>query len=111
MKEPKFKYGDKVTGPQGSFQVSQLGFDTTENDFRYWGQKLGEYEEGEWGFRPMTMVEKLLKLYQEPKKKKLYAYSINDNEIRFTDSGIVELTKKEVVRRRPEFDIEYKDNL
>lgn len=123
MNQPKFKIWDKVTGPQGSFTVDQIGYDANQKMFRYWGHKLGEYKESEWGFRPMTMTEDLLELYQEPKKRKLYAYKsfytasqgyscFNGDVIRFFSNVDVDSFESmdKTWTRAPDYDIHFDES-
>lgn len=99
MDQPKFKFGDivkdKLNGRE--FHVSKI--ELTRNGFFYAGKdqnKLtvigcGQYEDH-------------LELYQEPKKKKLYAYKYGE-EVRFTISD--GNPASQWWERAPEHDIEY----
>lgn len=95
MDQPKFKFGDMVNTP------AKKG-DTFSNI---------RIEDGEYHylFYPFGWVEESrLELYQEPKKKKLYAYKfyMQTEDATRLDFYLNEFSPK-FGRRAPEYDLEY----
>lgn len=105
MNQPKFKFGDVVKFIDKS---------STRWPVRlvYWCDKISEfvYENHAGACTP----ESCLELYQEPKKKKLYAFRLKNGEIKLYDSDSVIIayigTQGLSIERAPEYDIEYPGN-
>lgn len=97
VNQPKFKIGEKVKSRLAEHigEISSITIYKDKIDY--------EYKNG------FIFEESELELYTEPKTRKLFAYSVNDEEIRFSETGLVTLKNGEKVRRRPEFDINYSD--
>jgi hypothetical protein len=102
MNQPKFKFGDKVQTKYGRvFEIELIRRNQFDKGlFAYVDERAGgiSYDESE------------LKLYQEPQKKKLYAYEGS----RFYDGEknyiYINFSTEEYIkgpRRCPEYDIEY----
>lgn len=98
MKQPKFKFGECV---------KYIGKSATKWSVRlvYWCDKVGEYVyENHQG----TMTpESCLELYQEPQKKKLYAYHEGFNPRGQIHFFPYEKLEGNFLVRAPEYDIEY----
>lgn len=106
MNQPKFKIGDMVKCGPEIFQVHwiNLGF----KGYEY----MTEIKEMDFGERQFNVFpEEKVELYQEPKKKKLYAYIMAENK-----DCPIEFYHEEMMpgygiglkkRRVPEYDIEY----
>jgi hypothetical protein len=97
MNQPKFKFGDKLksTRTQQIFTVDHIK--EFGDGFYYW-------EGGDYGFTR----EENLGIYQEPKKKKLYAWSCPAiDEIVFTREDKKPAMLNLEYLRLPEYDIEY----
>jgi hypothetical protein len=96
MNQPKFKFGDKVIGKENQFTVK--GIAECEDGYFYSGV-------GEHGWRGCG-YEHNLELYQEPQKKKLYAYRVSVvGEIKLYDHE--KLGRFEDLKRAPDYDIDY----
>lgn len=98
MNQPKFKFLDKVRNKNNgeSFEIAKIVLDV--DTYVYFNRSS-----------LMVAHESELELYTEPRAKKLYAYSVNNEEIRFSETGIVTLRNGEKVRRRPEYDLNFSD--
>jgi hypothetical protein len=97
MNQPKFKFGDKVYLKNGvGFQVNSI----IQNG------------NGEYLYNSPRHFEHDLELYQEPQKKKLYAFSYPElgpmeffkSEQEGFDYGVSACTH---LKRAPDYDIEY----
>jgi hypothetical protein len=103
MNQPKFKFGDKVrvtTKPSHPpFIVCDIRRDA-EVEYIYSGDRSSVH-----------FAEEDLALYQEPLKKKLYAYAFEDGEIRFHKEEEWNVPGYNLKpRRSPSFDIEYPED-
>lgn len=104
MNQPKFKFGDKVFLPGADpWEVRRVEFIVNNSD----GSGEFKYNGGFW--------ESEMYLYQEPKKKKLYAYSMEDGKVdhfkteqQGYDYYVSHCYK---AKRDPDYDIEYPENL
>ena len=98
MNQPKYSFGQKLLF--GDYDEKSLCF---EVKFIQKTNAWFLYSEDGDNFYAESHVE----LYQEPQKKKLYAWKYdNDCEIIFCLSG-EDLGRSEFCRRVPEYDIEY----
>ena len=114
LRQPKFQFGDRVESTDGNvFFVEQMTY-TISGNFQY--AAIGCY----------SWPENHLELYQEPKKKKLYAYRVlKSRNIEFRDTetslehieapssesrGVYFLNKGCIEERAPEYDIEYPED-
>lgn len=105
MNQPKFKFGDKVrtigSPDDFFFRVDGIKIETGGlREFMYAESNSDFYRESK------------LELYQEPKKKKLYAFM----DTMDTSQHVMFLAKEPEKRpaqmkRAPEYDIEYPDKL
>jgi hypothetical protein len=102
MNQPKFKFGDKVEHKENkdTFIVNAVIWHENKR-FMYLVVPDSviyqcHYDGGYW--------EDDLELYQEPKEKKLFAYT-DDGEIRFFDKEYSALAIE--INRSPEYDITY----
>lgn len=94
MNQPKFKFGETVFSKFTSqFSVTGIQYRANSNPAQYY---YHSYPQG-W------IAESELELYQEPKKKKLYAYRLLSNMVIFKS----EECKDSADRRALEYDIEY----
>ena len=98
MNQPKFKLGDRVIGAgfSGYVKINGIREVPYKNKWEY-----------TWAYQVIWAPEDSLDLYQEPQKKKLYAF------VKY-DSGWVgfrtdDTDRDEDMRRAPELDIEYPD--
>jgi hypothetical protein len=99
MKHPKFKFGDKLVFKGSPFIVKAIHY--AHERFFYGedgsdGRKM--YEEG------------CVEIYQEPEKKKLYAYLWNKDisgEVMFNVNPELSGSMYEAWTRIPNFDIEF----
>ena len=94
MKQPKFKFGDKLVDKDGvlpSFIAGVIG--CSKGEFYYYPES-GDFE----------IIEYNLELFEEPKVKKLYAYreSVSPNNIVFNPINWFNRSD-----RAPEYDIEF----
>lgn len=72
MNQPKFKVGEVVKDDYGHiFKIQWINWDAATYFY------IGDIKEGSWTQAP----EKVLKLYQEPQKKKLYAWASRDGVV------------------------------
>jgi hypothetical protein len=101
MKQPRFKFGDKVKSKcTGDFFTIDKIQKLNDGIFVYYGKDY-VHQHG--------CCEDVLELYQEPKKKKLYAYTTTRPE----DSAEVRFFNSELPSRwtnflpLPEYDLEY----
>lgn len=103
IRQPKFKMGDKLVSDDGVFVVDSIRWcsDGSQKDFHYEGFKVDAR-----GYDRINYPGRLLKLYQEPQKRKLYAYTSERG-----DTSNVEFKMKDGtyynLERCPEYDIEY----
>jgi len=103
MKQPKFKFGDKVCykeSPLSCFIVQKMAYEESGKNGFYYGCNDG-YPESH---------EETLDTYQESKKKKLYAYRNECGMIQFSEScfdRVRDRANDEVLSYAPEYDIEY----
>lgn len=111
MNQPKFKFGDKV---KVKGHTDEYAFDVFEVSCGQHGYLYSTPHSGEY-------LEASIELYQEPQKKKLYAYKKQKPTPRavsvppkyifevlfYTEDG---LTCEHGYERFPEFDIEYPDS-
>lgn len=97
MKQPKFKFGDKCqpTDNDPPFIVDQITYVVTNQD------GTGEYKYNARFWESETI------LYQEPQKKKLYAYR-KLIEIAFFETETIPESYS-WWKRAPEYDIEYSE--
>lgn len=100
MNQPKFKFGDKVIDRNHqmdeAFKVDEIVF--RDGVFRYPDENADMHYEYD------------LELYQEPKRKRLYAYCNRDDVVFFSkeeDATISDDDMGFLMERAPEFDIEY----
>ena len=92
MKQPLFKFGDKVTIIRTDNQILINRIDARGGRYLYQDAYL----------------ENELELYQEPKKKKLYAYGTETHfKIEFYDR---KLDRVNGLVRKSEYDIEYPED-
>jgi hypothetical protein len=68
VKQPKFKFGDRVKNPVSGKEFIVKTIHCGKSGYSYSGEAFGEYRH-----------EDALDLYQEPQGKKLYAYKFRDN--------------------------------
>lgn len=93
MNQPKFKFGETVFSKFASqFSVTGIQYRANSNPAQYY---YHSYPQG-W------IAESELELYQEPKKKKLYAYRQEDKW-----PIIFDIEEHGLMERLPEYDIEY----
>lgn len=100
MNQPKFKFGDKVLHEGKWFEVGAISYNKKAGDYFY----NSEAQIYSW------MKESDLELYQEPQKKKRFAYIATNGEIKdFTSEQDKSFNDDEgrLWRRAPEYDIEY----
>lgn len=103
MNQPKFKFGDKVVGKKNeSFVISQICL--YRNVYRN-GTFMYSFEGGNW------FLEDSLQLYQEPKNKKLYAYSREDLVVFTKNEKVVQDLKflGANFKRDKDHDIDFED--
>lgn len=104
MNQPKFKIGDKVcANPSHPFIVRFIQW--SEDDQKYYYK---QNDNGAW------LGECLLNLYQEPTRKKLYAYSRvlaeNAEKIEFfKEDAPFQYVSHGTYKRSPDYDIEYEE--
>lgn len=111
MNQPKFKFGDEVAKNGFNFTVMKISFIPLNSD----GTGEFKYNDSYW--------ESGLELYQEPQKKKLYAYRIPNGEIKLFEkdadvklmlvhypSGDIKFVAVKELERAPEYDIEYPES-
>jgi hypothetical protein len=94
MKQPLYKFGDRLTDTRDELVITVHEIILMGNTYIYAD-----------GAR--TIPEKCAELYQEPQKKKLYAFRfIKDSEKEIIFSQLTELQNKHM-ERAYEYDIEY----
>jgi hypothetical protein len=100
MEQPKFKFGDTLV-----FKITKKKF-TVKAISQDFGMFL--YGEDSRNGREMYM-EDFCELYQEPQKKKLYAYQWDTFRTGKNTSRMIAFFECEslIAERRPEYDIEY----
>lgn len=99
MNKPKYNFGEKVSVTGISEPCDIKSIKLVDGGYAYW--LAGVSHAG-------TYEENVIKPYQEPKKKKLYAWVDNqEGEARFFINDDNHGWKD--CRRMPEYDIEYKD--
>lgn len=96
MQQPKYKFGDKVVSAEGEvFTIHRV---------EHVGETFYYHNQG------TPYPQFALRLYQEPRPKKLYAYT------RIEDNGAVNFFRSEPIggkwkyERLPEYDITYKES-
>lgn len=98
MNQPKFKIGDRVcpVSYHNPFIVESI----------YTNKKGSSYS----GENALCVLEESLELYQEPQKKKLYAYRNEFGLIQWSESDFPKVKDRandEILDRKPEYDLEY----
>lgn len=99
MNQPRFKFGDKVKHKLADaqpFVVSKCSYSIWSNKFY-----IGEYE------KEVQYYEEDCELYQEPQKKKLYAYRIRGTSEIVMSSMMDREECCELLIRTKGLDIEY----
>jgi hypothetical protein len=101
MNQPKFKFGDKVRSwaTEQVFIVHNIKRCTNGCYFYHPNDQYNDW-----------VKEKELELYQEPQKKKLYAYKNECGMIQFCErqfEAMKDRANDEILRASPEYDIEY----
>lgn len=100
MNQPKFKFGDKVKvkDTDKTFIIDHMRLVFNDMGVQYWG-KGGS-------FSSQVYTEDQLELYQEPKKRKIYAFEDKYGWVEFRSSETIPRNYKGW-KRIPEYDIEY----
>lgn len=102
--QPKFKFGDELCIPSREYH------DPIVVKRIEWNEHYKQYEYNN------TALESVLAIVEKPKKKKLYAYTFN-NEVKFHKGDMPQYTTRDywgdeflkvtTYLRDPDFDIEY----
>ena len=76
MNQPKFKFGDKVKVKSSgkTFIITHMRSSFEDTGIQYWGES--------GSFSSIVFTECEIELYQEPKKKKLYAFAFYQKSIK-----------------------------
>lgn len=107
--QPKYRFGDKLKYIlKDEYKESVITVGKVVKD----GERYEYHDEHNNGREDLWFYEDELELYQEPQKKKLYAYKDDYEHVVFCTKDIVFITEDGIKYiRSPEYDIEYPESL